>query len=100
MRGFANLRIDPIVDPQTQRIVAMHTRMAFRAWNGRSGSTGVLHPSELAPHTWQGFSTGTWQDNMLTIYTTHLKESYLKRNGLPRSDKRPSRNIGSATATT
>ena len=24
---------------------------------------------------------------MLTIYTTHLKESYLKRNGLPRSDK-------------
>ena len=24
---------------------------------------------------------------MLNVYTTHLKESYLRRNGLPRSDK-------------
>jgi hypothetical protein len=65
----------------------MHTRMAFQGMERTIWLDGRSHPSELAPHTWQGFSTGAWQDNMLTIYTTHLKESYLKRNGLPRSDK-------------
>jgi hypothetical protein len=87
MRGFANLRIDQVVDPQTQRVVAIHTRMAFMGMERTIWLDGRLHPSEFAPHTWQGFSTGVWQDNMLTVYTTHLKESYLKRNGLPRSDK-------------
>jgi len=48
---------------------------------------GRPHPSEMAPHTFQGFSTGTWEGNMLSVYTTHQKESYLRRNGLPRSDK-------------
>jgi hypothetical protein len=28
-----------------------------------------------------------WNSNMLNVYTTHLKESYLRRNGLPRSDR-------------
>ena len=87
MRGFANLRIDQVVDPQTQRVVAIHTRMAFQGMERTIWLDGRSHPSEYAPHTWQGFSTGVWQDNMLTVYTTHLKESYLKRNGLPRSDK-------------
>ncbi len=48
---------------------------------------GRPHPSELAPHTWAGFSTGQWMGNMLRIRTTHLKEEYLKRNGVWHSDK-------------
>src|SRR5437660_911477 len=30
--------------------------------------------------------TGRWEGDMLTIKTTHLKEGYVRRNGLPRSD--------------
>src|SRR5204863_232120 len=47
---------------------------------------GRPHPSPNAPHTWAGFSTGTWEGDVLTIKTTHLKEGYVRRNGLPRSD--------------
>jgi hypothetical protein len=87
MRGLANMRIDAIRDQVTQQLVAFHTRMSFQDMERTIWLDGRSHPSEYAAHTWQGFSTGTWQANMLNIYTTHLKESYLRRNGLPRSDK-------------
>ena len=87
MRGLANMRIDLILDSVTQRATAIHTRISFQEMERTIWLDGRPHPSEYAPHTWQGFSTGTWQDNMLSVYTTHLKENYLKRNGLPRSDK-------------
>jgi len=87
MRGLANMRVDTILDPATQRPIALHTRMWFQEMERTIWLDGRPHPSEYAPHTWQGFSTATWQDNMLNVYTTHLKESYLKRNGLPRSDR-------------
>jgi hypothetical protein len=87
MRGLANMRVDAIRDPVTQRVIAFHTRMNFQEMERTIWLDGRPHPSEYAPHTWAGFSTGTWNDNVLDIYTTHLKESYLKRNGVPRSDK-------------
>jgi hypothetical protein len=87
MRGLANMRVDTIRDPVTQRAIAFHTRINFQEMERTIWLDGRPHPSEYAPHTWQGFSTGKWEDNMLDIYTTHLKESYLKRNGVPRSDK-------------
>jgi hypothetical protein len=87
MRGLANMRVDNIIDPDTQRLVAIHTRMNFQEMERTIWLDGRSHPDELAPHTFQGFSTGSWNSNMLNIYTTHLKESYLRRNGLPRSDK-------------
>jgi hypothetical protein len=87
MRGLANMRVDMIRDPVTQSAIAFHTRMNFQEMERTIWLDGRAHPSEYAPHTWQGFSTGTWDQNMLDIYTTHLKESYLKRNGVPRSDK-------------
>jgi hypothetical protein len=87
MRGLSNMRVDNILDPVTQRLVAIHTRMNFQEMERTIWLDGRPHPSEYAPHTWQGFSTGTWDENMLNVYTTHLKESYLKRNGIPRSDK-------------
>src|ERR1041384_7168006 len=46
------------------------------------------HPSDYAEHTFQGFSTGVWEGNMLTITTTHLKTNYYRRNGVPSSDRR------------
>ncbi len=48
---------------------------------------GRGHPPEYANHTWQGSSTAVWEGNMLTVTTTHLKENYLRRNGVPRSDQ-------------
>jgi hypothetical protein len=87
MRGLANMRVDVVRDPVTQRVVAFHTRMNFQEMERTIWLDGRAHPSEYAPHTWQGFSTATWDQNMLDVYTTHLKESYLKRNGVPRSDQ-------------
>jgi len=87
MRGLSNMRIDAVIDPVTQRLVAWHTRMGFQEMERTIWLDGRPRPGEFAPHTWQGFSLGTWQDNVLNITTTHLKESYLRRNGLPRSDK-------------
>lgn len=87
LRGLGNLRITREIDPATQRVVAF--RMHLLAWD----SDRIIylddrpHPPEWAPHTWQGFSTAKWEGNMLTVTTTHLKTNYLRRNGIPRSDK-------------
>jgi hypothetical protein len=87
MRSLGAMRIWRDIDPATQRVTAFHTHML--AWD--SERTIYLddrpHPPDWAPHTWQGFSTAKWSGNMLTITTTHLKENYLRRNALPRSDQ-------------
>ncbi len=48
---------------------------------------GRPHPPENAVHTWSGFSTGEWDGDTLVVTTTHLKESYERRDGLMRSDR-------------
>jgi hypothetical protein len=88
MRGLANMRIDAILDPITQRTIALHVRMNFQEMEQTIYLDGRPHPSANAPHTWAGFSTGTWQDNVLNVFTTHLKENYIRRNGIPASDRR------------
>jgi hypothetical protein len=85
MRGLSNMRIDPVLDPVTQQLVAWHTRMGFQEMERTIWMDGRSHPDDMAPHTWSGFSTGTWQNNMLNVRTTHLKENYMRRNGIPRS---------------
>ncbi len=88
MRGLSNLRILREIDPLTQRAVAFHTRMGFHDMERTIYLDGRPHPSPNAAYTWQGFSTGVWNGNMLMITTTHLKPNYLRRNGLPASDQR------------
>src|SRR5262245_13160452 len=87
LRGLGNIRIWREIDTATQRLIAFH--MHFLAWDSERTvwMDGRPHPGDYAPHTWQGFSTGVWEGNMLTITTTHLKANYLRRNGLPRSEK-------------
>jgi hypothetical protein len=48
---------------------------------------GRPHPSAHAQHSWQGFSTGEWEGDTLRVTTTHLKEGWVRRNGLPRSEQ-------------
>jgi hypothetical protein len=48
---------------------------------------GRPHPSQYAPHTWAGFTTGEWQGATLVTTTTHLKWGWIRRNGVPASDQ-------------
>jgi hypothetical protein len=48
---------------------------------------GRPHPSPNAFYPFSGFSTGTWEGDTLTVYTTHMKTATMRRaNGVPRSD--------------
>jgi len=88
MRGLSNMRVDAIRDPVTNRLTAYHLRMGFQEMERTIYLDGRARPSANAPYTWSGFSLGMWQDNVLNISTTHLKENYIRRNGIPASDKR------------
>jgi glyoxylase-like metal-dependent hydrolase (beta-lactamase superfamily II) len=46
---------------------------------------GRPRPSAYALHTWDGFSTGKFRGDTLEITTTHMKESFVRRNGVPAS---------------
>jgi len=84
---FGNMRIWKDVDPITRQVVAWHE---YNEWGGQERTIwmdGRSHPSQYAPHTWQGFSTGTWEHNQLTITTTHLKMAPFERIGIYRSDE-------------
>jgi len=48
---------------------------------------GRPHPPEYAAHTYQGFSTGIFEGNMLTTFTDHIKEGWIRRNGIHHSDE-------------
>ena len=48
---------------------------------------GRPHPPENAPHPYGGFTTGAWEGSTLTTYTTHVKAGYIRRNGVPSSDR-------------
>jgi len=86
-RGPANLRITREIDRDTQQVIAYHTHISMMGVERTIWMDGRAHPSANAPHTWQGFSTGKWEGDMLTIYTTHLKIGWIRRNGIPRSDR-------------
>ena len=48
---------------------------------------GRPRPGQYAAHTWGGFSTAEFVGEMLKITTTHVKEDYYRRNGVPSSDQ-------------
>jgi hypothetical protein len=87
VRGPGSMRIWSDIDPLTQQITAWHTAIMWMNPQRTIYMDGRVHPNEWAPHTWEGFSTGTWAGDMLKVETTHLKEGWLRRNGLPRSEK-------------
>lgn len=85
-RGPSNLKIRKEENPLTREVVAYHAEW-LRSIDNPIYVDGRPHPPEDALHSWGGFATGKWEGDMLTITVTHLKEGYLRRNGLPRSDK-------------
>ena len=83
--GLDPMQIEKEVDPLSRQIVAYRvsfhkTPGARMVWlDSRPG------PSEYGAHTWEGFSTGKFKGDTLEITTTHFKESFITRNGVPSS---------------
>ncbi len=88
MRGPGpNFRMGEIIDPVTNRIVAYTITGLFGNADRRIWMDGRARPSELAQHTWDGFSTGEWIGGLLKVTTTHMKAAFIQRNGVPSSVK-------------
>jgi cyclase len=85
--GPLNLRIWEEKDPKTQRVVAIKNYVSTYEQTRTIWLDGRPHPSPYAPHTFMGFSTGRWDGHVLTVTTTHLKQGWLRRNGVPESDQ-------------
>jgi len=86
-RGVGNLRITTQVDDKTQSIIKLHTHIQWQEQRRDIWMDGRPHPPDYAAHTWQGFSTGTWEGNVLVVKTTHLKAGWIRRNGLLITDQ-------------
>jgi len=80
------LRITQEVDRNLD-IVSYQVAGTFRRADRTIYMDGRPHPPEYAPHTWAGFTTGKWEGNTLVTTTTHIKWSWVRRNGVPASDQ-------------
>ncbi len=87
VRSIGNARGWEERDPHTQRLVAIHWYNQTFEGHRVIWMDGRPHPPAWAPHTWMGFSTGRFVGNALEVQTTHLKQGWLRRNGLPESDQ-------------
>ncbi len=87
MIGPFGVRMWSEPDPLTGNVVSWH----IGGWEDRAPTTiwmdGRLHPPKNAPHEKSGFTTGVWEGNILSTYTTHIKAGYVRRNGAPTSDE-------------
>jgi hypothetical protein len=86
LSGPTRHRITAEQDRNTQRIVAFHQYIGLWGQDRTIWMDGRPHPPDLAPHTWMGFSTGVWEGNTLVVRTTHIKQGWIRRNGVPESD--------------
>jgi hypothetical protein len=84
---LSQMRIWAEVDQATQRVIAYHGHINQQEQETTIWMDGRPHPPANALHTWSGFSTGEWDGNTLVVTTTHIKEAYIRRSGLMRSDR-------------
>ena len=85
-RGPLQVRIWEEKDPYTQQLVAMKHWISTYEQARTIWMDNRPHPPEYAKHTWQGFSTGKFEGDILTVYTTHIKSEWTRRNGIPNSE--------------
>ena len=84
-RGPIRVQITEEIDPGTQTVIAIRHFLSTYAQERTIWLDGRPHPPEDAPHTWMGFSTGEWQGDVLKVETTHIKQGWHRRNGIPMS---------------
>jgi hypothetical protein len=87
LHGPVQFRLWEEKDLRTQQVVAMRMHMNTYEQERTIWMDGRPHPPEYAPHTFQGFSTGKWDGDILTVSTTHLKQEWIRRNGVPNSEQ-------------
>ena len=87
LHGPIQFRFSEERDLRTQQLIAIHQYLNTYEQERTIWLDGRSHPPEWAPHTWQGFSTGKWEGDILTVYTTHIKQEWVRRNGVPNSEK-------------
>ena len=83
--GFDPVQIDEVVDPVSRQLVAYAITHGQQPGARMVWLDGRPRPSQYAHHSWEGFSTGKFKGDSLEITTTHLKENYVSRNGVPTS---------------
>ncbi len=86
-QSFNNISIIEERDPRTLELIAIHLEHFVWQTHRVIWMDGREHPPEYAAHTSMGFSTGEWLGSTLKVTTTHLKEGWLRRNGVARSDQ-------------
>jgi glyoxylase-like metal-dependent hydrolase (beta-lactamase superfamily II) len=73
MRGPGpNFRMNKIVDPRTFALIGYSIQGLFGNADRTLWLDGRPHPSDIAEHTWNGFSTGVWERGALKVTTTHM----------------------------
>ena len=87
LRGPLNMRIWDERNKETQQVVAIHLDISNFQQRRIVWMDGRPHPSNNAEHTWMGFSTGRWDGDVLVVTTTHIKQMWHRRNGVPQSDQ-------------
>ena len=82
----AGITISKEYERTKRRLVAIHMDGSYGldrvVW-----MDGRPHPPAEAMHTFTGFSTGRYEGDMLVVETTHMKLSWIKRNGTALSDR-------------
>jgi hypothetical protein len=86
-RGPGSIRIWADMDPHTMQVTTWHTEIMWMQPERAIYMDGRPRPPPYAASTWQGWSSGEWDADMLKVRTDHLKEGWLRRNGLARSEK-------------
>jgi hypothetical protein len=84
-RPGPNFHMGEVIDAKSRQLVAYTITGLFENANRTIWLDGRPHPSEFAEHLWNGFSTGVWEKGMLKVTTTHMKQAFLQRNGIPSS---------------
>jgi hypothetical protein len=86
-RGITTLRIWADMDPYTQAVTQLETMLVYQVQHRHIWM--VKHPAPTATDlsTWQGYSVGHWDGDVLQVHTDHLRESWVRRNGLATDDQ-------------
>jgi cyclase len=87
LHGGGNYRFWEERDPYTQRLIAVKMYGQITEGTRTIWMDGRPHPPAYAQHTFLGFSTGKYEGNALTVYTTHMKRNWIKANGMTQSDQ-------------
>ncbi len=85
--GLDPMRIDKVINPISRQTVAYAVSYEKTPGARMVWLDGRPRLSRYAQHSWEGFSTGKFNGDMLEVTTTHLKEAYVNRAGVPSSPR-------------